>query len=1018
MKRKMILSILWAVSGIAVLATDGLVLADYPGEVVRHGWRMRVSEAGKVVYIPFEGYYESKGGRIESERFDLKGARFARLTFSARAKSDGFWWIDLYAADGKRLADVNSRIYTSEDWRDYEEMVPIAASAAKGLIAFVSETGVDVRDVRFEAVTVEDAAGWCDRLYATLPQVQVGDCSHDWEKLPRAAGLIRSGRSLKVVLLGDSIVNDTYCGNVTALVQRRFPNVDFVLSVRGSTGCWYYRDPKHFEEYVLAHKPDLVLVGGISNGKDDADFSTAEDDLVAVIELAKNAGVEIAVMSPPPSYEWRESPEDTAWDENFVHARYEAWAKKVMHWQPLRRDYQRAATAKTGVAYWDMTTAPCEAISKSGKPLNWFHRDLCHNDDRGKQLIARTFAAHFEALMSGAAWPVRAIQLDLARQMETVEFVKRYLAFAKESEYNTVQLYLEGRIRTRSFPFRLESETYSPDEMREIVREARRLGLDLVPVVSVLGHAENFVSCPELDDLCEESRAGRGRMCKNAPKRVFCHSVPRTREFLEKYLAEIMEIFPGKNFHVGLDESFDTGFCPDCARQMKTIGLGGIYLDVINWVHGFLAKNGRRMWMWDDFFEFFPEKADEVPRDIMMCDWEYSRDISRNRGHYGCFGDRFRGDWVRRFRTLGIDTVVCPSWDKLPMTRYCDWSESAGGIGGVFVQWEMSQSFHARNIVLARATGLRWESGLAALSYDEALRRSVESLYPSLSDTERKAVFSLVTSPCDASSDLAVSLLGKRVPEIVDADPFSESAMLDDLVTSARLDLIKTVLSDAEYAISGVYRRPEMIRSVQYRVAGLETSLMCLRDRRQAQERAWRAGCAPNELTVPVERQLSRMKAIMSADVSAASGDEWQIEMSFLLPDFHGKPCWLVEGCFNGQWKELALGRWKPEAGEWCYFERTVSFRDSRVPDRLRVTYCGYNDAGLAFIALANNRYGRLVPDRLLSVSGRVRDAENVLEDTVDAAFLGNPNCRAAMLNPALADEVSTLEVSLKREFR
>ena len=73
----------------------------------------------------------------------------------------------------------------------------------------------------------------------------------------------------------------------------------------------------------------------------------------------------------------------------------EAWAKKVKHWQPLRRDYQRAATEKTGVAYWDLTTAPCEAIAKTGKPLNWFHRDLCHNDDRGKQLIAQTFAAYF-----------------------------------------------------------------------------------------------------------------------------------------------------------------------------------------------------------------------------------------------------------------------------------------------------------------------------------------------------------------------------------------------------------------------------------------------------------------------------------------------------------------------------------------------------------------------------------------------------------------------------------------------
>ena len=47
---------------------------------------------------------------------------------------------------------------------------------------------------------------------------------------------------------------------------------------------------------------------------------------------------------------------------------------------------------------WDLTTEPCKAISRSGKPLNWFKRDPAHNDDRGKQLIAQTLAAYFRAI--------------------------------------------------------------------------------------------------------------------------------------------------------------------------------------------------------------------------------------------------------------------------------------------------------------------------------------------------------------------------------------------------------------------------------------------------------------------------------------------------------------------------------------------------------------------------------------------------------------------------------------------
>ena len=80
-------------------------LAEYPGEVgEKTGWKCVGSEEGKIVYIPFEGYYESKGGRIESPRFKLDGEtgknRFYRLTFSAKCPVDGYWWVDFFDAEG------------------------------------------------------------------------------------------------------------------------------------------------------------------------------------------------------------------------------------------------------------------------------------------------------------------------------------------------------------------------------------------------------------------------------------------------------------------------------------------------------------------------------------------------------------------------------------------------------------------------------------------------------------------------------------------------------------------------------------------------------------------------------------------------------------------------------------------------------------------------------------------------------------------------------------------------------
>ena len=613
-------------------------------------------------------------------------------------------------------------------------------------------------------------------------------------------------------------------------------------------------------------------------------------------------------------------------------------------------------------------------------------------------------------------WRIRATQLDLARQMETVAFVKRYLSFAKASGYNTVQLYLEGRVRTRSFSARPETETYSPEQMKEIVAEAGRLELDLVPVVSVLGHAENFVNCPELDSLCEETRAGHSRFPDRPLKQTFCHSVPETRVFLERYLSDLIEIFPGQNFHVGLDESFNTGFCPECADLMRAekVGLGGIYMDVIRWAHGFLAKRGRRMWMWGDFFEFFPERAGELPKDVVICDWEYSADISPNRGHYGTFGDRYRKDWVRTFGARGMDVLVCPSSRKRPMTRYGDYAENAGASGGIFVQWEMSTVFHGKRLISSRATGLRWSRGLDALDYDESVAEAVRQICPSLSGPERQAVQELVTE--GTGCELALETLKARQDEDVSADPFSEQAILDDLMTESRVASVCAQANELESAVSGLYRRPAAILKAKAKARVLRKEAEGLKMRRLKQEAAWRPDCRPNELAKPIEDVVARLDTVLSAAESPAPDDEWQLEMSFVLPDYHGIPFWRVYGLFDSRYRELARGKWKPGPDEWCYFERTFPFRSEKAPRALRIVYTGYNDGGLAFVSVANRGKGRFVPGRITACQGRVRDVDNLLEDTVDAAFFGNPNCRAQILDPALADEVSWVDVDLKAD--
>ena len=123
-------------------------LVSYPGEISeKSGWKCVRQEAGKVVYIPFEGYYESKGGRIESPKFDLDKkadeTAWYELTFLAKCAEDGFWWVDVYDAAGAEMPDMNSRLYASENWKWYSVVVAAQPGTVAAKLAFVTKKASD-----------------------------------------------------------------------------------------------------------------------------------------------------------------------------------------------------------------------------------------------------------------------------------------------------------------------------------------------------------------------------------------------------------------------------------------------------------------------------------------------------------------------------------------------------------------------------------------------------------------------------------------------------------------------------------------------------------------------------------------------------------------------------------------------------------------------------------------------------------------------------------------------------------
>ena len=249
-----------------------------------------------------------------------------------------------------------------------------------------------------------------------------------------------------------------------------------------------------------------------------------------------------------------------------------------------------------------------------------------------------------------AAKPMKIVQIDLARQMETTAFLSNYVDRVSALGFDTLHLYVEGRSATKSFALP-RGESYSSDEIRQLVDYAASRGMVSVPCVGLLGHANLFFKHPGIENM-NETHGVKPRL--GAGNDAFCISKPETREFLRRYVAEVAALFPRPYFNVGLDEAWNAGVCPLCAPKEK---MDELFSETILFAHETVKAAGKRMWMWDDFFDFHPKALDATPRDVVLCHWNYNPEISMlgGRGH---FAGRERKDRLAEYSAMGFDTIA------------------------------------------------------------------------------------------------------------------------------------------------------------------------------------------------------------------------------------------------------------------------------------------------------------------------------------------------------------------------
>ncbi len=180
-------------------------------------------------------------------------------------------------ADGKEIvADDYDSIAATPTWQLYELCFRAHADARHAQIRLrrnymrADAPPLEVKNVRVEKISPAEAAAWAAGLAGTCPVISFEPAADRGRQLPKTMAKLAAGGRLRIVMLGDSICNDTSNSLYEALIAERYPGavIEVVTSVRGGTGCQYYKDENRVQPYVLDYRPDLVMIAGISHGFD------------------------------------------------------------------------------------------------------------------------------------------------------------------------------------------------------------------------------------------------------------------------------------------------------------------------------------------------------------------------------------------------------------------------------------------------------------------------------------------------------------------------------------------------------------------------------------------------------------------------------------------------------------------------------------------------------------------------------------------------------------------------------
>jgi hexosaminidase len=265
-----------------------------------------------------------------------------------------------------------------------------------------------------------------------------------------------------------------------------------------------------------------------------------------------------------------------------------------------------------------------------------------------KQLVRGEGANAFIPGVKIVDWPTmrwRAVSDDISRgPVPTVDYIKRQIRTEAFFKLNMHSFYMEHTFASESHPLiGPPGGSLTPAEIRELVAYARRFHVELVPEQQTFGHLHKALRLEKYADLAETPYGD-----------VLSPQQEGSYKLVADWYAELNELFPGRFFHIGADETFELGE-GQSREAARARGVGAIYFEHLNRVREVLKPHNRRLMFWGDIALHHPELIGNIPKDMIVMNWQYGvRDDFANS--------------ISPFKNAGLEQFVCPgaqNWNQV-----------------------------------------------------------------------------------------------------------------------------------------------------------------------------------------------------------------------------------------------------------------------------------------------------------------------------------------------------------------